>query len=90
VRLFDGESGLWRIWWASTVGQGQLDTPLVGRFGDGLGTFECDDVIDGREVRLRFFWKDITESSARWEQAFSFDGGRSFKTNWVMQFERTS
>ena len=90
VRLFDAESGVWRIWWASTVGQGQLDTLLVGRFRDGIGTFECDDVIDGREVRLRFFWKDITESSARWEQAFSFDGGRSFKTNWVMQFARTS
>jgi hypothetical protein len=47
-------------------------------------------VIDGREVRLRFFWKDITQSSARWEQAFSFDGGRTFETNWVMDFERVS
>jgi hypothetical protein len=90
LRLFDADAGLWRIWWASTVGQGRLDAPLVGRFRDGLGTFECDDMIDGREVRLRFFWKDITDSSATWEQAFSFDGGRSFKTNWVMRFERTS
>jgi hypothetical protein len=90
LRLFEPESELWRIWWASTAGGGRLDPPLVGRFRDGVGQFDGDDVVDGREVKVRFLWTEITKDSARWEQSFSYDGGRTFIPNWVMVHERVT
>jgi hypothetical protein len=90
LRLLDPEAELWRIWWASTAGRGQLDSPVMGGFRDGVGQFDGKDVIDGREVHVRFLWTEITEASARWEQSFSLDGGETFIPNWLMLHERVT
>jgi hypothetical protein len=88
VRLYDEKADVWRIWWASSIGQGQLDPPLVGRFDDGVGHFEGDDAIGDRPIKVRFTWTSPDHDHARWEQCFSYDGGETYATNWIMEFTR--
>ncbi|MFF7375401.1 hypothetical protein ACFY96_09075 [Streptomyces massasporeus] len=89
LRLFDRESEQWSLYWASSI-SGTLFPPVVGRFEEGIGTFYGDDTYDGKDIRARFVWSGVSARSARWEQAFSVDGGNSWVTNWIMEFTRPS
>ncbi|HET6710975.1 hypothetical protein [Amycolatopsis sp.] len=87
LRLFDVERKEWSIYWASSR-TGRLDPPVVGTFTGGRGDFYGDDTHEGKPIKAHFIWSDITATSARWEQEFSADGGRTWESNWVMEFTR--
>ncbi|MET9408543.1 hypothetical protein ABZX90_22670 [Streptomyces sp. NPDC002935] len=90
LRLFDLETERWSLNWSSSR-SGKLFPPVLGRFGpDGWGEFHGDDTHDGKDVRVRFVWSGISETTARWEQAFSLDGENTWLTNWTMEFTRTA
>lgn len=89
VRLFEPRAGTWSIWWVDSRAM-RLEPPVRGGFGNGIGTFTGDDRLAGRPIRVRFIWSEITATSARWEQAFSADGGAAWETNWIMEFRRTA
>jgi hypothetical protein len=46
--------------------------------------------VQGRPIVVRFTWSSITPTGARWEQAFSPDGGRTWEKNWIMTMTRTA
>lgn len=87
LRLYDPKARQWSLYW-SNAANGTLDTPMVGEFKDGRGEFYDQETFQGRSIYVRFIWSGITPSSCRWEQAFSADGGRTWETNWIMEFTR--
>ena len=91
VRGYDPKTQTWAIWWIDgRQPNGPLDPPVIGNFDfkDGVGTFEGDTTLRGKVVRARYTWSKITQTSAHWEQAFSPDGGKTWETNWRMDFTR--
>ncbi len=87
IRAFNPETRLWSIWWFDERSQ-TIDPPVRGGFRDGVGRFEGDDTFNGQAIRVYFQWSEITANSARWEQAFSADGGGTWEVNWWMEFTR--
>ncbi|WP_431261227.1 DUF1579 domain-containing protein [Roseateles chitinivorans] len=90
LRSFDPASGLWAIWWLDGRAPHALDVPVKGRFDGPIGLFFADDVLDGRDIKVRFTWDRRNLDEPRWEQAFSADGGTTWETNWVMRFTRVA
>lgn len=94
LRVFNPATNLWSIHWVTNDGggidatSGQLEPAVVGRFQGDEGVFEGDDVFEGRPIRVRFQWLRLGTDHARWQQAFSDDGGQRWEVNWVMEFER--
>jgi hypothetical protein len=89
LRIFNPRTRLWSLYWVDDRGC-ELQPPVVGRFENGRGTFHGADELDGKPIRIVFHWTDITPTSARWEQAFSPDGGKTWETNWRMTMTRES
>ncbi len=93
LRIFSPVTRQWTIYWLDNrtgglEANGQLTAGVVGEFKDGIGTFICDDHFEGKPIKVRYIWSDISQHAARWEQAFSPDGGKTWETNWVMQQTR--
>jgi len=89
VRLYDPVARQWSIYWGNRR-QGILGIPVVGRFHDGRGELYADGTYEGKKSRDRVVWSRITSTTCRWEQAMSLDGGKTWKTNWIMDFTRTA
>lgn len=85
LHLYDLVARQWSLYGADSA-QGTLQTPMVGGFEGGRGTFFAHETFAGKSIFNRFIWSDITDTSCQWEQAFSADGGATWETNWVMEF----
>jgi hypothetical protein len=89
LRSFDRSTGRWAIYWVSEL-DGRLQAPVHGCFCGDEGQFEGEDMDGDRPIRVKFLWRRLTRDTARWEQAFSYDEGRTWETNWTMDFERAA
>ena len=88
LRLYNPQSHQWSLNFASSAG-GTLSVPTIGEFRNGRGEFYDHEPVNGRMVLVRNVWSDISEESARFEQAFSDDGGKTWEVNWIAVDTRT-
>ncbi|HXU74130.1 MAG TPA: NIPSNAP family protein [Polyangia bacterium] len=87
VRAFDRGTRRWSIHWISGA-RGTVDPPVIGGFDGDRGEFHGVDADDGRAVAVRFVWTRDGAAAARWEQSFSYDGGATWESNWIMELSR--
>ena len=89
IQVFNPATRLWSVYWVDNRDH-VMSPPVVGAFKNGVGVFEGEDKLNGQPIRVRYIWSNISETGARWEQAFSNDAGETWETNWIMEFRRAS
>jgi hypothetical protein len=83
LRLYSPTSRQWSLNFAN-LRNGLLTAPVFGGFdGRGTGTFVGSDMLEGKAILVRFVITQVSPSSARFEQAYSADGGATWETNWI-------
>jgi len=94
LRLYDPSAGQWNLNFA-TSNVGILNvvgdapgTPMIGRFKNGRGEFYDQEQYNGRTIWVRFTMIPLSPTSARSEQAFSDDNGRTWEVNWINRYTR--
>lgn len=89
LRLYNPVEKSWTIYWVNSR-TGKLQPPVRGGWSDGVCTLYGEDDLGDRMIPVRLRWSDVTETTARWEQAYSEDDGETWQTNWTMDFTRRS
>ena len=83
LRLYNAQSRQWSLNFAS-YRNGMLTAPVYGSFdAKGRGTFYGQDMLDGRAILVRFIITRPSANEARFEQAYSTDGGVNWEDNWI-------
>jgi hypothetical protein len=82
MRLYEPQAQRWSLTFVNI--RDGLPTPAVyGGFRDGAGEFYGDDQLGGHPIKVRFLISRPAPDEARFEQAFSADGGTTWETNWL-------
>jgi hypothetical protein len=88
LRLYNPDSHQWSIYLLD-LDKGTLNLPsVVGLFIGNRGEFYDREQYKGRSILVRYVWLNVSPKSARMEQSFSPDGGKTWETNWICELSR--
>ncbi|MEV7096280.1 hypothetical protein AB0M80_25860 [Amycolatopsis sp. NPDC051045] len=82
MRLYEPQAQRWSLTFVN-IRDGLLTPAVYGGFRNGVGEFSGDDQLGGRPIKVRFLISRPSPDEARFEQAFSADGGMTWETNWL-------
>ncbi|HEV7123690.1 MAG TPA: hypothetical protein VGN24_09780 [Rhodanobacter sp.] len=89
MQIYDPQSRRWTLYWVDNHNLPiAFQPPISGTFHGDIGTFEGQDTFNGKPIIVRAIWRKIDKNNVTWEQAFSTDRGRTWETNWTMDFIR--
>ena len=88
LRLYNPTTHQWSIYLVD-VDNGTLGLPpVVGGFNGNRGEFFDQEEYKGRAILVRYVWLNLSPKSARMEQSFSPDGGKTWEVNWICELSR--
>jgi hypothetical protein len=88
LRLYNPASRQWSIYLVD-LDNGTLGLPpVVGGFTGNRGEFFDQEEYKGRAILVRYMWLNTSPKSARMEQSFSPDGGKTWEVNWICELSR--
>ena len=88
LRLYNSATRQWSIYLLD-VNNGTLGLPpVVGSFNGNRGEFYDQEQYKDRAILVRYLWLNISPKSARMEQSFSPDGGKTWEVNWICELSR--
>jgi hypothetical protein len=82
LRLYEPQAQRWSLTFVN-MRDGLLTPSVYGGFHEEVGEFYGDDQLEGRPIKVRFLIFRQGPDKARFEQAFSGDGGKTWETNWI-------
>ena len=88
LRLYNPTSHQWSIYLVDLDNGTFALPPVVGGFTGNRGEFFDQEEYKGRAILVRYVWLNISPKSARMEQSFSPDGGKTWEVNWICELSR--
>ncbi|WP_139135330.1 hypothetical protein [Roseivirga sp. 4D4] len=86
LRYYNFESEQWDLWLNWPNQNYSALSSMSGNFRHGRGEFWGGN---GDTLSVYTF-SDITPYYLRWDDAFTSDGGKNWRNNWIMEFTRTA
>lgn len=86
LRAFDPAAERWVILLSWTGDGNSTFGRMRGSFRHGRGEFVAPETGPRRQ---RYTFSDALADSVRWDSARTTDGGRTWSTDWIMEFSRT-
>jgi len=86
--MYNPESYQWSIYLLDLDKSSLSLPPVAGEFRGNRGEFYDQEQYKGRSILVRYVWLNISPTSARMEQVFSADSGKTWETKWICELSR--
>ena len=85
LSVYSARLGHWQQTWVDTEGN---YWHFLGEFKDGQMVLVTDDFIQGKPVKLRMRFYNITSQELDWNWERSDDGGKTWELKWKIHYIR--